>query len=129
LLNVQANASALPIEIDTTAFEFAPKTIEIPAGATVRLTFRNRGWGMHDLQIDGVEDAHVQARPDQVTHLTFNAPPPGTYRYWCTLPGHAEAGMVGKLVVVPPLNQPAPAVQQSSLDPGGGPDSEPASQP
>ncbi len=30
---------------------------------------------------------------------TFMAPTPGTYYYLCPVPGHAQAGMWGKLVV------------------------------
>ena len=31
--------------------------------------------------------------------ITFTAPGPGTYRFYCHVPGHTEAGMVGQLIV------------------------------
>ncbi len=36
----------------------------------------------------------------QTTMLSFTAPSqPGAYQFWCDVPGHAEAGMVGELIV------------------------------
>lgn len=37
--------------------------------------------------------------PGQTGSVTFTAPPPGTYLYICTYPGHYLAGMKGELVV------------------------------
>jgi plastocyanin len=101
---VQTNQAATQVEVVATQFAFTPKTVEVPAGATVRLALVNRGWEIHDLELDDVGDVHVQARPEQTTYITFKAPPPGTYVFRCTLPGHAYDGQVGKLVVVPPLS-------------------------
>jgi uncharacterized cupredoxin-like copper-binding protein len=34
------------------------------------------------------------------TTLLFTAPTqPGSYQFWCAIPGHAEAGMVGEVIV------------------------------
>jgi azurin len=45
--------------------------------------------------------AHTpQVKPGQTGDVTFPAPPPGTYPYLCTNPGHAQS-MKGVLTVTP----------------------------
>jgi uncharacterized cupredoxin-like copper-binding protein len=43
----------------------------------------------------------ANARPGQTQRVRFRITDPGTYRIMCTVPGHAESGMVGTLVVTP----------------------------
>jgi plastocyanin len=39
-------------------------------------------------------------RRSQTNRVTFAAPnEPGRYQFWCPEPGHAEAGMVGEVIV------------------------------
>jgi uncharacterized cupredoxin-like copper-binding protein len=35
----------------------------------------------------------------QTNQLEFTPTAAGTYEFWCTVPGHKEAGMIGKLIV------------------------------
>ena len=46
-------------------------------------------------------DIDVPARPGQTARLRFVLDEPGAYEVMCSIPGHAEAGMVGMLVVEP----------------------------
>ena len=39
--------------------------------------------------------------PGEKATITFQTPPPGTYTFFCTFPGHFIAGMEGKLTVTP----------------------------
>jgi Cu+-exporting ATPase len=95
--NVQRDRSALPVRVVAREFSFSPSSIDVPAGALVRLTFENDGTTFHDFSIVGVPNVHANARPGQTVAVTFVAPDPGTYAISCTVPGHAEAGMVAVL--------------------------------
>jgi uncharacterized cupredoxin-like copper-binding protein len=60
---------------------YSPSWIEVEAGAPM----------------DPV--LHVAAEPGASNHLSFTPTKPGNYQFYCTVPGHKEAGMVGTLVV------------------------------
>jgi uncharacterized cupredoxin-like copper-binding protein len=47
----------------------------------------------------GVANVDAGARPGQVQRIRFTIDRPGTYAIECSVEGHAEAGMVGTLVV------------------------------
>jgi len=51
--------------------------------------------------IEGLANLDAGARPGQTQRLRFRIDEPGTYRIVCSFAGHAEAGMVGVLVVTP----------------------------
>lgn len=98
--------------------------LEVPANQAVRLTLENSGALEHDFSIReiGVGDVHAtegeaddHAMTEDVHELDLHvaAPPgggsgtleftptePGEYEFYCTVPGHREAGMRGTLVVV-----------------------------
>jgi uncharacterized cupredoxin-like copper-binding protein len=57
----------------------------------------------HDMGEGSEEpELHVAAGPGQSATLDFTPSKPGTYEFWCTVPGHKEAGMRGTLVVNTP---------------------------
>jgi len=49
----------------------------------------------------GVPNLDVSARPGQTARLRFVLDKPGVYEVMCSIPGHAEAGMVVTLTVEP----------------------------
>lgn len=59
------------------------------------------GDDQHIMSADGsVEpELHVYAAPGDTATVTFTPTVPGEYQFLCTVPGHAQAGMVGTLVV------------------------------
>jgi uncharacterized cupredoxin-like copper-binding protein len=70
---------------------------------TNKYTFEavNRGKIEHDLAIRGrgIEQSKTPLlEPGESAELTVSLPP-GTYELYCTVPGHAEAGMSTELVV------------------------------
>ena len=93
------DASAVKVDLVAQDLRFSRDVIEVPAGATVLLTFTNEDPVVHDWMVDGLANVEAPARPGQTQQVRFRIDKPGDYRYICTMPGHAEAGMVGTLVV------------------------------
>lgn len=94
-----AASSSLPeVRVTMTDFKFAPNPIEIPAGRMVEFKLTNSGSVEHDLTAKGIGfHARVPAaKRESVPSGPFTA---GTYDIYCALPGHREAGMIGRIVV------------------------------
>ncbi len=89
-----ASATALRVEAKNTAF--SARTLTGSAGA-VAVWFANRDLFWHTFTVDelGV-DLKVPVGGERT--ISFNASP-GTYAYYCAVPGHREAGMEGTLTV------------------------------
>ena len=94
--NVDGRPYYSQIEIESRAFFFTPDVFEVKAGE--KGTGLARSFGDHTFVID---ELGVNAKtPDgQVTKIEFIPKEKGVYRYYCSLPGHREAGQVGTLVV------------------------------
>jgi len=95
-----AAAPARAITVAGDEFSFEPKEVRVRAGETITLTFQNKGRAPHTFTIPELDvDTGIVAAGSQ-SQLTFTAPDNNlTYQSICTVPGHKEAGMVGKLTV------------------------------
>ncbi len=93
-------AGAQEIPVALVDFGFRPVEIRVKAGQAVNLVLANRGVVVHDLTIPALRFQAV-AQPGQQSTAGLRAPAPGTYEFYCSVPGHREAGMVGRLVVTP----------------------------
>ncbi|MBI4498053.1 MAG: multicopper oxidase domain-containing protein [Chloroflexi bacterium] len=62
----------------------------------VKAEGEHAGDAMHDI---GDAQVHVNAEPGEAGVVEFTPAASGTYQFVCTLKGHKEAGMVGKLTV------------------------------
>ena len=113
-------AAKRTIEIRMTDnMRFTPDTIEIRQGETIRFRHMNKGTVMHEfvlgtraeldehaalmkkfpnMEHDEPYMAHVPPGTQREIVWTFNRP--GEFDFACLLPGHYEAGMVGKIKVV-----------------------------
>lgn len=100
---------------------FNPDEITVTAGREVTLDLDNRDAFEHDLEVQRLEvdvvaggserpehggehgsDARVlavHANGEESASITFVASNPGTYEFYCTIPGHKDSGMVGTLIV------------------------------
>ena len=108
------------IEIKAGEYTFSPSEISVPAGQTVTIKLKNAGKTEHDLEVQVLRartegggghtaEGHSGAAPGMVAvhttkgktaSITFVADHRGTYEFWCTISGHRQQGMVGKLTVV-----------------------------
>lgn len=86
----------------TDALEFEPADFEVPAGEEVTVELTAEGGVEHDFTIEGVdgEDLEVVAADAGATATgTFTIDEAGSYTFYCSVPGHREAGMEGSLEV------------------------------
>lgn len=79
------------VDID---FTDAPSTI--PSGE-VEIALKNDGAILHNVVLEGT-DVKVEAAGGQAASETFTLEP-GTYTYYCDVPGHRSAGMEGEVTV------------------------------
>lgn len=88
------------ITIEMSEYKYNPATITVSPGASVTVTLKNVGSLQHDYHIDGINATSPLVDPGKSVDWTFTAPSQaGTYDTWCTVAGHKELGMVGKLEV------------------------------
>ncbi|MBC7876449.1 MAG: cupredoxin domain-containing protein [Anaerolineales bacterium] len=126
LLSACAGASkpATEITLELTDFSYTPSSLTIPVDQPVLLTINNTGLVEHDFVVEKIDvtdvvaqdsgsehhmqgmeegasyDLHVATGAGQTNTLQFTALEPGTYKIFCSVQGHIEAGMIGELIVV-----------------------------
>lgn len=88
------------IEVTARSFEFDPDEITVTAGEDVAIVLTSEDI-LHDFTVDDL-DAHVAAEDGESNEGGLRADDPGRYTYYCTVPGHREAGMEGTLIVEAP---------------------------
>jgi uncharacterized cupredoxin-like copper-binding protein len=110
------------IELDLSdAMRFAPAELAVKRGETVRFRLKNSGKVMHEMVLGTMRDleAHaetmrndpgmhhhgepgmVHVAPGKTASLVWQFTNPGEFHYACLVPGHFEAGMVGRIQVGP----------------------------
>jgi plastocyanin len=87
-----------PAPVNALDNSFMPENIQVKAGTEVVWT--NKGRNEHNaLHVDG-DDWGVEVddfQPGDVYSHTFDEP--GVYRYYCSIHGSTDAGMIGTVVV------------------------------
>jgi uncharacterized cupredoxin-like copper-binding protein len=97
---------------------FSPDKLQVKRGETVRFVVTNAGKTMHELVLGRMDDlkqhaalmrqypnmehdepymAHVA--PDKSETIAWTFSKSGDFYYGCLIPGHFEAGMIGKVTV------------------------------
>lgn len=76
---------------------FEPAVMTIAAESDVTISLPNEGFAPHNFSIDELEIS-VDLAPGETKEVVINAPA-GEYEFYCNVPGHREAGMVGTLTV------------------------------
>jgi len=85
--------TAMPNRFDQTE-------LRAQVGETVALRLENSDPEQHYFDIDEF-DVHVPLPSGKPALALFKPTTPGTYSFYCHVPGHREAGMVGTLIVEP----------------------------
>jgi uncharacterized cupredoxin-like copper-binding protein len=83
----------------TDKMAFEPATFTLKTNQQVDLELENTGTLKHNFTIDELK-INQDVAPGAKEHVIFTAPDkPGQLQFYCNVPGHREAGMVGTLVV------------------------------
>jgi len=102
------------------AMRFAPAQLVVKQGETVRFRLKNFGKVMHEMVLGTMKELKehaeimkqhpsmhhaepnmVHVAPGKTRALVWQFTNPGEFHYGCLVPGHFEAGMVGKINVAP----------------------------
>src|SRR5918999_434179 len=114
-----AKAVTRTIEVDMSdKLRFAPADIEVKQGETIRFRVRNSGQTLHEMVIGTKEnlEKHAEAMrkhpgmkhdapyiahvaPGKTGAIVWQFSKAGEFHYACLVPGHFEAGMVGRIRV------------------------------
>jgi uncharacterized cupredoxin-like copper-binding protein len=85
----------------TDALRFDPATITVKTGQPLQVTFQNSGQILHDFTVqDGLAQPVAlteESGKSGTATMTFDKP--GTYKFFCSQPGHEAAGMLGTITV------------------------------
>ncbi|MCE2658896.1 MAG: cupredoxin family protein [Rubrivivax sp.] len=107
------------VKLDMTDdFRFTPADITVKRGETVRFVVANSGKVLHEMVLGTTEElkAHAElmkkfpdmehadanmahVKPGAKGEIVWQFTEAGEYQFACLIPGHYEAGMVGKVVV------------------------------
>lgn len=95
-----AGSTTLNISADKTKLAYNKKALKAPAGK-VTIVMKNPSFLQHDIavKINGKVHKSKLANKGDTVKLVLRRMKPGTYTFYCTVPGHAAAGMKGKLIV------------------------------
>lgn len=106
---VTAGREESRVTIIATEFAFAPDTIDVEAGSSVTIVLDNQGVIPHNIEVDRL-DLFVEAEGTSSAEVTISVPAEeGTYQFICSIPGHADGGMIGALRIVTSAGPPAAA--------------------
>jgi uncharacterized cupredoxin-like copper-binding protein len=97
---------------------FSPAQLTVKRGETVRFVVKNSGKVMHEMVLGTMQDLKAHAdmmkkhpgmehdepymahvKPGATQQMVWQFTKPGEFHYGCLVPGHFEAGMIGKITV------------------------------
>ena len=89
--------AAEAVTVESYDIYFEPSELSLPADTDVPVSLPNVGAALHNFSIDEL-GISVDIAPGATEETVINAPA-GTYEFYCNVPGHKPAGMVGTLTV------------------------------
>jgi uncharacterized cupredoxin-like copper-binding protein/mono/diheme cytochrome c family protein len=112
-----AGDTGAQVVVDMGEMYFQPMEIKIPANTAVTILGRNVGVAPHNFELTG-QGVSVDFVAGEEKLIDIPALPAGEYEFICNVPGHKEAGMVGKLIVEEGYEFPAAASAASDTASG-----------
>ena len=94
-----AEGGAFQLEADD-PYEWSEYELTLAPGDTIEVT--NVGFSQHDFTVDDLGIAENLPNGEPVTITIPEDAEPGDYEFYCSVPGHYEAGMVGTLTIEAP---------------------------
>ncbi len=91
---------ARQVNLTASDTRFLPSTLTLKAGEAVNVVIRNTDETVHDFTVPAL-GVHVTVEPGLEVTVGLRPSVAGTYPFLCTAVGHAEAGMLGTVVVEP----------------------------
>jgi hypothetical protein len=85
------------VTVESNDIYFEPAELTISADTDVTISLPNAGAAPHNFSIDEL-GISVDIASGATEETTISAPA-GTYEYYCNVPGHKQAGMVGTLII------------------------------
>jgi uncharacterized cupredoxin-like copper-binding protein len=92
-----AIAGARELTVTAKDLTFSPTTLSAKPGEAVNVVFRNADEMVHDFTVPML-GIHVAAQPGETVTFGMRITSAGSYEFWCSVPGHAAAGMRGTIM-------------------------------
>ena len=93
-----ATSAEADVVVTSTEFAFDPASLNFTADTATVVELVNNGNIEHDFVIEGYESDKLAATPGQSATGSFTLPA-GSYKFYCSIPGHEAAGMAGTIEV------------------------------
>ncbi|MDQ0219977.1 hypothetical protein ELQ35_02290 [Peribacillus cavernae] len=99
------------LRITAKDFAYTPENIKMKSGVLYTMVLSNTGADEHDINVVNLNDIsrqgnddsqalfHLHAKAGEEAKAEIKLEKSGEYYFYCTIPGHKEAGMVGNLAV------------------------------
>ncbi len=97
-VGVTASTNVKEFTVTGKNFSFAPSTLTVKKGDTVKITFVNSA-GFHDFKIDEFKVATARIGSGKQETISFVADKAGSFEYYCSVGDHRAMGMKGALIV------------------------------
>jgi plastocyanin len=95
--NSAAGTGGAGAQIGLSEYKIDPATLTASPGSEV--TVKNDGTMPHNLTIEGTDKATKNLSPGESAGLSLAGLKKGSYKIYCTIPGHESAGMRGTLII------------------------------
>jgi uncharacterized cupredoxin-like copper-binding protein len=79
-------------------FSYDPPNLTLTAGQPFTIVLKNTGSIEHDITVDDAK-FKLTVPGNNTREKGLKVEKPGTYQFYCSLPGHKSAGMKGELTV------------------------------
>lgn len=88
------------IVVNAEEFSFSQSNIKLKKGQKVTIRLVNQGGAPHDFVVDELGIKSNRLRSGEVEDITFTPDKVGKFAFYCSVPGHRQAGMEGVIEVV-----------------------------